>query len=78
MDAPNAVWTADFKGHFKTRDGQYCYPLTVVDGFSRYLLACQALLSTAHEGVYAVFLRLFREYGLPCVIRSDNGVPFAS
>lgn len=78
MDAPNTVWTADFKGHFKTRDGQYCYPLTIVDGFSRYLLACRALRSTAHEGVSAVFLQLFREYGLPGVIRTDNGVPFAS
>ena len=78
MDSPNAVWTADFKGHFKTRDGRYCYPLTVVDGFSRYLLACQALISTEHELAKPVFERLFREYGLPTIIRSDNGVPFAT
>jgi transposase InsO family protein len=78
MDAPNAVWTADFKGHFKTGDGVYCYPLTVLDGYSRYLLACQALLATQHAGVQAVFERLFREYGLPDVIRTDNGVPFAT
>ncbi|MCA1851979.1 MAG: helix-turn-helix domain-containing protein [Beggiatoa sp.] len=47
MSAPNAVWCADFKGQFKTRDGVYCYPLTVTDGYSRYLLGCQALSSTA-------------------------------
>jgi transposase InsO family protein len=75
---PNAVWTADFKGHFRTRDGLYCYPLTVVDGFSRYLLGCQALPSTEHEGAQPVFERLFREFGLPKVIRTDNGIPFAT
>ena len=47
MTAPNGTWTADFKGEFKTRNGVYCYPLTIVDGYSRYLLACQGLLSTA-------------------------------
>lgn len=78
MDSPNSVWTADFKGHFKTGDGRYCYPLTVVDGFSRYLLACQALISTEHELAKPVFERLFNEYGLPAIIRSDNGVPFAT
>ena len=78
MDAPNAVWTADFKGHFRTRDGLYCYPLTVVDGFSRFLLGCQALPSTEHDRAQPVFTRLFREFGLPAVIRTDNGVPFAT
>jgi putative transposase len=78
MDEPNAVWTADFKGHFRTRDGQYCYPLTVVDGCSRYLLECQGLRSTAIDLARPVFLRLFREYGLPRIIRTDNGVPFAT
>ena len=78
MDAPNAVWTADFKGEFKTRDGIYCYPLTVADGCSRYLLACRGLPSTATAGARPVFERLFREYGLPARIRSDNGVPFAT
>src|SRR5205085_2436498 len=73
MDAPNAIWTADFKGEFKTRDGVYCYPLTVADGCSRYLLACRALLSTAVRGARPVFERLFREYGLPARIRTDNG-----
>jgi transposase InsO family protein len=78
MDSPNAVWSADFKGEFKTRDGVYCYPLTVTDGYSRYLLGCQALRSTRTELVKPVFRRLFEEYGLPRVIRTDNGTPFAS
>lgn len=76
--APNDVWSADFKGQFKTGDGVYCYPLTVADGHSRYLLGCQALYSTAHSGTKPVFTRLFREYGLPKRIRTDNGVPFAT
>jgi len=78
MSAPNEIWTADYKGEFKTRDGIYCYPLTVVDGFSRYLLGCQGHASTATGPAKEVFLRLFREYGLPRIIRSDNGVPFAT
>lgn len=76
--APNDVWSADFKGQFKTGDGMYCYPLTVTDGFSRYLLGCQALSSTAVAGATPVFRRLFQEYGLPTRIRTDNGVPFAT
>lgn len=78
MTAPNGTWTADFKGQFKTRNGLYCYPLTIVDGYSRYLLACHGLLSTAIAGARPVFLRLFQEYGLPGIIRTDNGVPFAT
>ena len=78
MTAPNGTCTADFKGQFKTRNGVYCYPLTIVDGFSRYLLACQGLLSTAIAGARPIFLRLFQEYGLPVIIRTDNGVPFAT
>ena len=78
MTAPNGIWTADFKGQFKTRNGVYCYPLTIVDGFSRYLLACQGLLSTAIALARPIFLRLFQEYGLPDMIRTDNGVPFAT
>lgn len=78
MTEPNAVWTADFKGQFKTGDGRYCYPLTVADGYSRFLLACQALRSTSLELSRPVFFRLFQEYGLPVVIRTDNGVPFAT
>jgi transposase InsO family protein len=78
MDEPNAVWSADFKGQFKTRDGVYCYPLTVSDGFSRYLLGCQGLRSPCEELARPVFTRLFEEYGLPRIIRTDNGSPFAS
>ena len=78
MSAPNLVWCADFKGQFKTRDGLYCYPLTVTDGYSRYLLGCQALSSTTVAEAKPVFARLFREFGLPERIRTDNGVPFAT
>ena len=78
MTAPNGTWTADFKGQFKTRNGVYCYPLTIVDGFSRYLLTCHGLLSTAIVTARPIFLRLFQEYGLPGIIRTDNGVPFAT
>lgn len=75
---PNEIWTADFKGHFRTRDGIWCYPLTILDLHSRYLLACQGLLSTKGCGVRPVFDRVFREHGLPQAIRTDNGVPFAT
>ena len=76
--APNQIWTADFKGQFLMRNGIYCYPLTIADLFSRYLLCCHGLLDVRTEGVKPQFLRLFREYGLPDAIRSDNGAPFAS
>src|ERR671910_898473 len=76
--APNDVWCADFKGQFKTGDGRYCYPLTVTDGFSRFLLGCQALGSTRVTETKPVFTRLFHEFGLPRRIRTDNGVPFAT
>jgi transposase InsO family protein len=75
---PNDLGTADLKGHFRTRDGIYCYPLTVADQHSRSLLGCQGLLSTKGVGVRPIFERLFREYGLPRAIRTDNGVPFAT
>lgn len=77
-ESANAVWATDFKGEFLTGDGVYCYPLTVTDLYSRYLLGCKGLLSTKTDGVKKSFERLFREYGLPETIRSDNGVPFAS
>lgn len=77
-EAPNALWTADFKGEFRTRDGRYCYPLTIIDDFSRYVLACDAFLHPSHEATAASFRRVFRTYGLPRTIRTDNGVPFAS
>jgi putative transposase len=74
---PNSVWTADFKGQFRlSGNGRYCYPLTVMDLSTRYLLSCKALESTAVETTEKTFLSLFREYGLPRVIRTDNGVPF--
>ncbi len=76
--APNQVWAADFKGQFKTRDGRYCYPLTVTDNYSRYLLGCQALLSTHIGEAKPVFKRLFSEFGLPDQILTDNGAPFAA
>jgi transposase InsO family protein len=77
-DAETPVWSADFKGEFRTLDGFYCYPLTISDGCSRFLLCCQALDSTAHEFVKPVFVRTFKEYGLPKIIRTDNGTPFAT
>jgi len=75
---PNELWAADFKGQFKTRDGRYCYPLTVTDDFSRFLVGCRGLRSTCVADSKAVFRDLFREYGLPLRIRTDNGVPFAT
>jgi transposase InsO family protein len=76
--AANELWCTDFKGEFKLGDGRYCYPLTVTDQASRYLLACQALESTREAPVIEAFVQLFKERGLPLAIRSDNGVPFAS
>src|SRR5256712_9045981 len=76
--APNDLWTADFQGHFRTRDGGYCYPLTIADLHTRYLLTCQGLLSTKGLGVRARFEQAFRAYCLPRAIRTDNGVPFAT
>jgi len=75
---PNDLWCVDFKGEFKLGDGRYCYPLTVTDQASRYLLLCEALESTREELAVTAFEQLFRERGLPGAIRSDNGVPFAS
>ena len=75
---PNQVWTADFKGQFKTRDGAYCYPLTVADHHTRSVLCCTALGSVKTKGAKPAFERVFREFGLPAAIRTDNGVPFAS
>jgi hypothetical protein len=68
----------DFKGEFKLGDGRYCYPLTVTDHASRYLLMCEALESVREETAFTAFESLFQERGLPGAIRSDNGVPFAS
>src|SRR5690349_10119040 len=76
--APNDLWCADFKGEFKLGNGQYCYPLTVTDHASRFLLLCEALESTREDLAITAFEQLFAERGLPAAIRSDNGVPFAS
>ena len=76
--APNDLWCADYKGEFQLGNKAYCYPLTVTDHASRYLLLCEALESTREELAFTAFERLFQERGLPAAIRSDNGVPFAS
>jgi len=75
---PNELWCSDYKGEFLLGNHQYCYPLTVTDHASRFLLTCEALSSTRGDYAFAVFERLFQERGLPANIRSDNGVPFAS
>lgn len=76
-NAPNAVWCADFKGWFRTGDGNRCEPLTITDTHSRYLLRCQVSSSTHYETTRALFEATFRQYGLPYVIHTDNGTPFA-
>ena len=78
ITAPNATWTVDFKGGFLTGDGRYCYPLTLRDAFSRFVLRCDALLGCTYQATRRRFEQAFAEYGLPDRIRSDNGVPFAS
>lgn len=75
-DAPNKVWCADFKGWFNTQDGKRCDPLTITDGNTRFLLCCQIVERTTHALVEPVFDAVFREYGLPTMLRTDNGVPF--
>ncbi|HEX2611404.1 MAG TPA: IS481 family transposase [Gemmatimonadales bacterium] len=75
---PNEVWSSDFKGQFRLGNARLCYPLTVADGFSRYLLGCEGLASPSGGASKLVFERLFRQYGLPRAILTDNGSPFAS
>ncbi|MDH3690740.1 MAG: IS481 family transposase [Gammaproteobacteria bacterium] len=75
---PNGLWCADYKGEFMLGNRQYCYPLTMTDYRSRYLLACEGLSSTKSDFAFNVFERVFKEYGLPDAIRTDNGIPFAS
>ena len=75
---PNSLWCADYKGQFLLVNRQYCYPLTVTDYHSRYLLACEGLESTKEPQAFAVFEETFKEFGLPHTIRTDNGLPFAS
>ena len=76
--APNALWCADYKGEFMLGNRRYCYPLTITDFASRYLLTCEALATTQERFAFTVFDRTFQEFGLPTAIRTDNGVPFAS
>lgn len=75
---PNELWCADYKGEFRMGNTKYCYPLTVTDFASRYLLACEGLENTQEIYAFGVFERVFKEFGLPKAIRTDNGVPFAS
>jgi len=75
---PNELWCADYKGEFMLADRRYCYPLTITDFASRYLLSCEALSSTKEIYAFTVFERVFKEFGLPLAIRTDNGVPFSS
>lgn len=77
-DAPNMTWSADYKGHFRMGDGRLCYPLTISDNYSRYLIDCQGLTRPKLEQTKPRFEWAFRNYGLPQAIRSDNGAPFAS
>ncbi len=77
-ERPNEVWSIDFKGQFRLGNRRYCYPLTLTDNFSRMILACEALESTRAAPIYPVLVQVLKEYGLPEVIRSDNGSPFAS
>lgn len=77
QDRPNAVWAVDFKGWFRLATGAKCYPLTVSDGYSRYLLGCDALDHPDEQSCREAFEKLFDQYGLPSVIRSDNGTPFS-
>lgn len=75
---PNDVWSADFKGEFLTKDANWCYPFTLTDACSRYLLRCDARASTEHDGARLSCERIFAEVGLPRAIRTDNGCPFCS
>ncbi len=75
--APNDVWSGDFKGQFRMKNGRYCYPLTLTDNCSRFLIRCQGLYGTRLHPTKAVYEHAFREYGLPKRIRTDNGFPFA-
>ena len=75
---PNDLWCADYKGEFMLADRRYCYPLTITDFASRYLITCEALSTTKEAYAFTVFENAFKEFGLPNAIRTDNGVSFAS
>jgi len=76
--SPNVLWCADYKGQFMLGNKKYCYPLTITDQRSRFLLACEGLESVKEIGAFPVFEQTFKEFGLPTAIRTDNGVPFSS
>lgn len=76
--ACNDIWCADFKGQFKMQNQQYCYPLTVSDQYSRYLIGCEAFERIKEKESIEYFRRIFLEHGMPSIIRTDNGVPFAA
>ena len=76
--APNVVWAADFKGEFRTKDGRLCYPFTLMDTNNRYLFSCLGCLSISTQAVRKEMERIFKIHGLPQVILTDNGAPFAS
>ena len=77
VSGPNDCWSGDFKGQFRLGDGNYTYPLTVTDNYSRYLLECKCQTGTLLEPTKQAFTKLFKEYGLPRRIKTDNGTPFA-
>ncbi|HWS70919.1 MAG TPA: integrase core domain-containing protein [Thermoanaerobaculia bacterium] len=77
-DAAGEVMTADYKGHFRLRNGHYCYPLLVADPVSRYLFACDAFTAISSEQTWMTFVRVFREHGLPNIVHTDNGTPFGT
>jgi putative transposase len=77
-EGPNDVWSIDYKGNFILGNGQGCYPLTLTDNYSRYLLACDAFPAISGLDVKKSLIRIFREYGLPKAIKSDNGSPFST
>ena len=74
---PNELWCADYKGEFMLTNRRYCYPLTITDFASRYLIACEALSTTKEIYAFSVFERAFKDFGLPKAIRTDNGIPFS-
>lgn len=78
VTTPHALWCADFKGQFLLADRRYCYPLTISDFASRFVVRCEALETTREITAVPVFERAFQDFGLPTAIRTDNGVPFSS
>lgn len=75
--APNDVWSIDYKGQFYMKNSRVCYPLTISDNFSRFILGCKALEGPRYNSTRCYIESIFREYGLPDAIRNDNGTPFA-